>query len=155
MALYEIVDEPRPGPLGHLSANPFWMFLATMLAGVWLGWSWFAINSVAMGSASRTKELSLIGVGIAGSIALTLLGLHLVASEALAVDDVGYAATVLIIWKLGISYKLHLWQAQSFELYAYFEGKVRNGLLVLIAGFVLRPFVLGLLGGHFLQWVLG
>ena len=154
MALYEIVDEPRPSQLSHLSANPFWMFLATMLGGVWLGWSWFAVNSVAMGSASRNKELSLIGVGLCGSLALTLFGGYLVGSGALDADNVGYAATVLIIWKLVISYQLHIWQARSFELYQYFGGRVRNGLLMLMVGFFLRPFVLGSLNGHLLQVVL-
>jgi hypothetical protein len=154
MALYEIVDEPRPSQLSHLSSNPFWMFLATMLGGVWLGWSWFALNSVATGSASRNKELSLIGVGLAGSVALTLFGGYLIGSGKLHVDNLGYAATALIVWKLGISYQVHLWQARSFELYEYFGGRVRSGLLMLMAGFVLRPFVLDALDGHLLQLVL-
>lgn len=37
MALYEIVDEPQPSPWSHLSCNPFWVFLATMLGGS--GWA--------------------------------------------------------------------------------------------------------------------
>ncbi len=146
MNVYQITDEPKPATFSHLSANPFWMLLATMLGGVWLGWAWFAFNSVAIGSATKKKELGLIAVGLLGSVGLAMLGLRLVMSGHLDASHIGYAGTVLIVWKLAISYRLHLWQARSFELYEYFGGKVQNGLLVLFAGLFLRGRVLGWMG---------
>lgn len=154
MPKYEILDEPNPSSFGHLACNPFWIFLATMLGGVWLGWAWSAFNSFAIGSFAKTKELVLIGVGLVGSVVLTLWGNSLLTYGVIEPEHVKYALTVLIVWKLLISYRLHLWQAPSFQLHEYFGGRTRNGLLILIVGIIARPRVLSTFDGTIFSFVL-
>jgi hypothetical protein len=84
-----------------------------------------------------------------------VLGLDLVGRGHLDPDHLGYAATILVVWKLGISYRLHLWQARSFELYRYFGGETRNGMLVMFVGMFLRSRVLSFFGGGMATYILG
>lgn len=143
MAAYQIVDEPSRTRLSQLMSNPFWAVLATMLGGVWLGWPWFVLNSLAIGSMHRKKELATVLLGLLGSMALTLLGLWEVRQGRLDATLLPYATTFLIAWKLGISYLLQFWQAPSYELAVYFRGAARNGALLAFAGIFLRPQVIG------------
>jgi hypothetical protein len=139
---YRIVDEPAPSRFSNLVVNPFWALLALMLGGAWVGFPWFAFNSVAIGSATVRKELALSFAGLAGAAAIAAFLLHLSDVGTLTRDLIPYAGTVLILWKLGIGYALHETQAPSFQLYTYFGGRSRKGLLVVIGGLVLRQVLI-------------
>lgn len=154
MTAYRILDEPSPTPMARLSVNPFWVLLGIMLGGAWLGWPWFVFNAYAIGSATRVKEAVLCGVGLVGSAALAALGLALVSYGIIDSTALPYAATVLIVWKLGIAYAVHTCQATSFELYEYFGGSAKSGLLVALGAMLLRPVVLRLVDAPFWAMVL-
>ncbi len=144
---YRILDEPRPGPHAHLAVNPFWILLASMLGGAWLAWPWFIFNALAIGSATRVKEIALVALGVAGSV-LLFFGIEaLLASSVLGQRSAGYAVLVVVAYKLGVSYVLHLWQSRSFQLHEYFGGAVRNGMLLVIVGLLVRSSVLQKLEG--------
>lgn len=138
---YRIDDEPRPGALARMAVSPFWPLLGLMLGGTWLGLPWFAFNAIAVGSPTRTRELTLVAVGIAGSVVICSMILHAM--------DVGYirskagmqyALLVVLIWKLAIGYALFVQQSATIELYQYYGGVLsRFGIVVLLlATFVLR-----------------
>ena len=58
--------------MSKLAVSPLWPMLGVMFGGAWLSWSWFALNSFAIGSASRKREIWLIAFGLAltsGSLA--------------------------------------------------------------------------------------
>ena len=57
MNVYEIIDEPRASRASSLAVDPLWPFLATMLGGAWLGWPWFLVNSHALGSSTKGREV--------------------------------------------------------------------------------------------------
>lgn len=151
---YRILDEPRPGLHARLSVNPFWPFLAVMLGGVWLGWPWFLFNSFALGSATRAREVVAVVAGLAGSLALILLGAMLVMRDVLSPTQAAYAVTALVAWKVAVSYYLHIQQSRSFELYEYFGGESKNGMLVVIAGFLARGSVESALGSALFRLML-
>jgi hypothetical protein len=144
---YRILDEPRPGPHAHLAVNPFWILLASMLGGAWLAWPWFIFNALAIGSATRVKEIALVAVGVVGSVVLYFAIAALVSSSVLDQRYAAYALLGLVAYKLGISYALHVLQSRSFQLHEYFGGAVRNGMLLVILGLVARGPVLERLGG--------
>lgn len=144
---YRILDEPRPGPQAHLSVNPFWILLSVMMGGAWLAWPWFVFNSFAIGSATRKKELVLVVLGVAGSAALYLGVMALVTASVVDERSVAYAALVVVTWKLGITYALHVLQGRSFQLYEYFGGPSKSGVLLIVVGFLARGAVLERLEG--------
>jgi hypothetical protein len=139
---YRILDEPAPSGLGHLIVHPMWPLLAIMFAGVWLSLPWFVLNAFALGSPTRRKEVVVAVLGPVGMLALSY-GLG-VLHEWLHMPKgaIPYLVVVAIVWKLGVAYWLFAMQKQSFALHEYFGGKVRNGMLVLGAGFLLSPMVL-------------
>ena len=142
---YRIDDEPRPGAWARMAVSPFWPLLGLMLGGSWLGLPWFAFNSIAVGSPTRTRELLLVAAGFAGSVVLGLMLLHLVGNGYIASQaSVQYALLVLLIWKLAIGYALFVQQSATIELYQYYGGVLsRYGIaVVLLATFVLRDKVL-------------
>ena len=140
---YRICDEPTPGVLSKFSVNPLWPFLGVMLGGVWLSWPWFLFNAFALGSPTLRKEIAwfALGVGIAAGIVATILYLNsidIIHSKSQA----QYGLLVLTVWKLGATYQLYIMQSRTIELYEYFGGKLRNGLLVLVAAFYFREQIL-------------
>ncbi|HET9957148.1 MAG TPA: hypothetical protein VFQ61_21775 [Polyangiaceae bacterium] len=139
---YQIIDEPARSRLDHLATDPFWVLLATMLGGAWLGWPWFIVNSLAVGSMHRVREISAIVVGLGVAMALTAFGLWLVMQGHLGNRALPYAMTVLVVWKLAVSYWVMLWQAPSYELALHFRGVSRNGALLAFGGMFLRGMVL-------------
>jgi hypothetical protein len=149
MSTYRIVDEPAPSRLSHLVVNPFWALLGLMLGGASLGFPWFAFNAVAVGSATLRKELALSFAGLAGSAIISVVLLYLADTGFLPKEMFTYASTILILWKLGIGYTLHVSQAPSFELYAHFGGLSRKGFPVVIAGLLLRMYVIFNLDSNF------
>lgn len=137
---YRILDEPRPGALSHLAVRPFWPLLGLMLGGFWLALPWFVFNGIAVGSPTRGREILISLGGLAGAAALTF-GIF-------ALDGAGWidsrlevklALLVVLVWKLGVAYALCMLQSRSFELYEHFGGRVRNGLLVVLAALWLGP----------------
>ena len=55
------------------------------------------------------------------------------------------ALLAVTVWKLGISYKVHALQAGTFELFRYYGGAPRSGVMPLLLGvYVGRSLVLGL-----------
>jgi hypothetical protein len=144
---YRILDEPRPGAQAHLSVNPFWILLSVMMGGAWLAWPWFVFNSFAIGSATRIKEIALVVFGVIGSAALYLGILALVTASVIDERSLAYALLAIVTWKVGISYALQVLQSRSFQLYEYFGGPSKSGVLMMVVGFMLRGAVLERLDG--------
>lgn len=142
MQPYEIIDEPTNGRWANLTVNPFWILLATMLGGTWLGWPWFVVNSLAIGSMHRRREIAAVAVGFVVTVLLTALGLWSFRRGYLDSVTLPYAGLVLVVWKLGVSYVIQFWQAPAYELALYFRGTSRNGALLAFAGLFLRVQVL-------------
>ena len=142
---YRIPDEPRPGALARVAVNPVWPLFALMVGGTWLSWTWFVVNGFALGSPNRFRELFLAIAGLFGSGAL-LLGLSVLLDQGfLPQGSAPYLLTILLVWKIGISYMLHIWQGRSFSLFEYYGGQVDGRLpfVVLALGWYLRPLLLG------------
>lgn len=150
---YRVLDEPNPGGFSHLAVNPLWPLLAVMLGGVWLSWPWFVLNAFAVGSPTRSRELGLALGGLGGTAGLLVLLGWLRYQDLLGDVGFSYAVVGLVVWKLLVSYWLYVLQARTFGLYEYFGGTVRNGALVVVLAFFLRPRVLAGLPG-FLQVIL-
>src|SRR5688500_9955283 len=71
---YHLLDEPSPGRLANLVVNPFWPVLALMLTGGIIGWPWLVLNSLAIGSATKTREIALVITSIV-LVVLLLVGI--------------------------------------------------------------------------------
>jgi hypothetical protein len=146
-SLYRIADEPSPGALSALAVRPLWPFVAVMFGGIWLSWSWFAINGLAVGSPTKRLEWSLIAGGVLGCV-LLIFGLTAAVERELIADVyIKYLGLVIVAWKLGVTYGLFLLQDHTIELYEYYGGSVKNGIYVIVASFVVSPFLLGSLPG--------
>ncbi len=133
---YRIADEPRPGSLAHLAVDPLWPFLAVMFGGAWLSWPWFVINGYAVGSPSRRRELAITISGFVLAAVVLFALFYAFGSGHLSQRSLPYALVVLTVAKLAITYWLHVLQAETFEIYTYYGGLVRSGLIVLIAAYV-------------------
>ena len=138
-ATYRIADEPTPGRMAGWTVNPFWPLLGTMLGGSWLGLPWFAFNAAAMGSATRRREWTWLGVGLVVSAALgggllLAAGAHLLPAWAFRYAPVGLTA-----WRLLVAYMVFSLQQASFELHQHFGGPARNGALLVVAAALLPP----------------
>jgi hypothetical protein len=156
MAGYRIADEPVPGRLAGAVVNPFWPLLASMLVGFWLALPWFALNAVAMGSATRRRELGWIALGAAVSAAAGGALLWAAGGELVPVATLRYAFIVLVAWRIGVAYAVYALQSPSFELHEHFGGVARSGLLVVLAGtFVPLPRLLGREAAVYLQMLVG
>jgi len=139
---YRIADEPVPGPLAVVATNPLWPFIAVMLGGVWLSWGWFAINSFAVGSPSRRKEILWIITGLLVSAIMIFAILASAERGIIAKAHIKYAMLTVTVWQLGVSYVLYMLQSRTIEIYEYFGGVLRNGFFFLVlAAFIGRPMV--------------
>lgn len=139
---YQIADEPKPGALEHLAVDPLWPFLAIMFGGAWLSWPWFIVNSFAVGSPSRGRELAIAIGGFIASAGALFAVLYSVGVGWLPRAGVPYAILVVIVVKLAVTYWLHVLQTSTFSIYTYYGGVVRSGALVLMGG-ALLSFTLG------------
>jgi hypothetical protein len=145
---YRLPDEPTPGGLGNIVVHPAMPLLATMFAGTWFAWPWFIVNAWALGSPTRVRETVLALGGFVGNVVIVMLVLWLAATFALD-KSVPYLWTLLLVWRLGLSYQLVELQSRGFGVYQYYGGRVRNGLIVAIgAGLAFREPVMSWLG-HF------
>lgn len=142
---YVLVDEPiRSGP-SAAATSPIWPLLAVMLSGGWLAWPWFALNGYAIGSPTRHKELALSVTGaLVGG--LLLMGAWGALGDELSTRGARYLLLVLNAWQLAVGYVLYTWQSRTFPLFEAFGGEARNGMVVLIVGFLLRPRIIDLCG---------
>jgi len=134
---YRIEDEPRPGALAHLVVNPFWPFLAWMLAGAWCAWPWSVLNGFAVGSPTRFRETAVALAGVVGTFAIALAGLA--AFDAWDVEGstpLRFLLLSVTLWQAGVCYALHVLQSRSFGLHEYYGGVVRNGLPILVVAFL-------------------
>jgi hypothetical protein len=153
-ATYRIEDEPSPGPLAEWSVRPFWPLLAVMLGGVWLSWPWFVLNGVAVGSPNLKKEIGWAVGGVVVQIGLAVALLVAFERGLMPERAVPYALLVLVVWKLLVSYRLYQLQAGSFELYEYFGGTVKNGMLLVFVGLFFGPRLLGFIREQSVFWYL-
>jgi hypothetical protein len=150
---YVLPDEARPGALGNYVVRPSAPLLASMIAGAWLSWPWFAFNAIALGSPTRKRELTLCGVAVLGTALLAALLLGMVRWGWLeGPTEIQCGLLVISTWKVGMGYWLQIVQARTFHVYEYYQGVVRNPSAVLIAGFWLRPLVLDVTDDPF--WVI-
>ncbi len=133
---YRIADEPRPSGLTHLVVSPVWCLFAIMFGGVWVSWPWFLLNAKAIGSPNLGRDVLWLVLGLLGLVGLSIGALFL------SKEAFGYYFVLIIGLKLVLSYRLYISQARAFELYQYFGGPVRNGVLVVVAGAFLRGAVL-------------
>ena len=82
MSLYQIIDEPTPGPLSRLSVNPMWPLLSCMLGGPVFALCWFTLNAFALNGPNRNKELV--------TVALAFVAFFLVYNSGVKLWDSGF-----------------------------------------------------------------
>ncbi len=143
---YVIADEPAPSPFQHLVVNPIWPLFAIMFGGAWLSLPWFAFNGFAMGSPTRRKEL----LTVVSTFSLAGVWYLLSIAYLDGTDGHGRAAVQCVLLggtaiKLGGAYWLHILQSRTFDLFQYFGGKPKNGVIVVIAAFWLSDGILAAL----------
>jgi hypothetical protein len=153
-ASYDLIDEPKPGPLSHLAVKPIWPLLAVMLGGAWISWPWFVVNGFAVGSPTRWRELAWAVAGPIGCLALILLLGQLAVQGVVGGLALRYLTISIVVYKLYVTYVLFTLQTQSFSLYEYFGGQLRSGFFALVAAMIFRSRVLGQMP-DFLRIVLG
>ena len=141
---YEIADEPVPSEtFGNMVVQPNAPLLAAMMCGAWLAWPWFIVNSIAMGSPTRRREIQLTLLAAGGSVALGMLVFGLVNA---GIIESALALRVALLgitcWKLGMAYLLTTIQSRTFHVYTYYGGETQNAGYVIFAGMQLRGFVI-------------
>jgi len=141
-ARYRLPDEPLPSGLARFAVDPMWPLLALMLAGSGIGLAWFAFNSAALGSPTRTREWLYAVAALVGS-ALLLLLLGIAASQAwLDPRQLRYAALSLLAFKITLAYLIYMLQLRPHELWTYHGGESANGLPALaVLGLLARPML--------------
>jgi hypothetical protein len=140
---YEIADEPTPSEtFGNLVYQPTAPLIAAMMCGAWLAWPWFALNSFALGSPTRRRELQLVGLAFGGTLALGFLVYTLVDAGVIESGvTLQIALLAITCWKLGMAYTISTVQARTFHVYTYYGGAVQNAAYVIVVGMQIRGFV--------------
>ncbi len=142
---YTIPDEPSPSAFTRFVVEPTGPLLATMLCGAWLAWPWFMWNAIALGSPTRRKEIAMCCAAIAGTAVLAMIVLALLDAGIIeSTTEIRLAALAIASWKLGMAYAVCRVQTRASEVYRYYGGVERATLPILLAGFYLRPIILGL-----------
>lgn len=146
MTGYQIVDEPRPGSLSHLTVDPLWPLLGYMLGSAFFSWIWYGLNSYAIGSPSKRKELGVIVAGFIGYFAWIIIVGSLKSNGMVNEHHIPYARLVLTLFTLTMTYCLYVVQHRPFEIYRHFNGKVMSGmpgllLAIVIGGSVQKTIV--------------
>lgn len=143
-ATYSLVDEPHPGRLAPLAADPVWPLLAFMFGGAWLGWIWFGVNGSALGSPTRRRQWLLIVAGIAGTLVIGLAGGFAIANKLLGRELSWIVLAAVTLWKTAVSYGVYALQREGAGLLSGSGHRLRNGVLVVVLGFLARPAVAAL-----------
>ncbi|WP_295798627.1 hypothetical protein [uncultured Microbulbifer sp.] len=133
--MYQIIDEPRPGALTRLAVNPFWPLLGFMFGGAFFSWVWSLINSLALGSPTRLRELFAILCGFVGYFLLLFAMSFLINLQVFEGLTHQYTRILLVGFSLIPSYYVYLRQSAAYELFEYFGGKALNGIPILLAGY--------------------
>lgn len=153
--MYRIADEPEPSAWRKYATSPMFPLLASMLAGQWLAWPWFILNGIAIGSPTRRKELRVVAIALAGSLAGAALVVVIPDENVLAWR---LALLALTTWKLVCAYVLHNYQSRTWELFQHYEGDpgtARSGFVALTAGaFFIRPMLFKALDSLLLKLVI-
>lgn len=142
LARYHIEDEPRPGRLERLITDPMWPLFGMVLGAGWIGFLWFIVNGVALGSSTLRREIAWVVGGIAGAAGLAYAALWLVGSRTLPVSAVPYLILVPMTWKLAVGYVLLTLQRRSFALWEHYGGQASRPVFVVIAAFIFGRMLL-------------
>jgi hypothetical protein len=129
---YRIPDEPLPSGLAHVAVDPMWPLLAMMLGGSAFALPWFVLNAHAIGSPGRRGDLLLAAAGLVASVLVATALLALEADGTLAGAWLQVAYLGLVCLKLVVAYVLFFRQSPVFELWEYYGGKAKNGLVALV-----------------------
>lgn len=138
--LYRIVDEPVPTRVSRLAVRPLWPWLTLALGGAWAGLPWFVVNTFALGSPTRKKELAL--AILLPFFTLALFSLLILIAMQLPKGALPYLIIPVHFLKLVAGYLLLTWQSRAFQLHEHFDGEVRNGMYLMIAATLVRSYVL-------------
>ena len=139
-ALYQIVDEPRPGVFARLLSQPAVPLLSFMFVGAFVSWPWFVFNAFALGSHRRWRDLAWAVAGFLGRAALAV-GVF-TAFHSLLIDTkyLGLGRMVPTLWSLLVTYRLFLSQQDPAELYELYHAPLGSrGLLVVVAAAIIVP----------------
>lgn len=118
--------------------RPFWPLLGAMMGGAWLGLAWFVFNSIAVGSPHKKAELAWAVLGLAGAIGLAFGVFWAAGAFQLDKQQVKLAVLVLTLWKITVYYAIYTLQMRSFDIYEYYGGKTKNGMLLVFLAIFLR-----------------
>lgn len=152
---YTLPDEPRPSQLAMLAVDPVWPLLGMMLAGPWLGLTWFIVNSLALGSPTRNREITLVATAIFGSALILVILTYASSADWISQSAMRYASLSLVTLRLACAYGLYLLQARVGELFSYYGGKLNNGWIFLVLAAMLgTPQVRTALGQSWIGLVL-
>ncbi|MGH8079337.1 MAG: hypothetical protein ACREP7_02100 [Lysobacter sp.] len=131
-SVYRLPDEPLPSGLSRYAVDPLWPLLTLMLAGGGFGLLWFAFNAAALGSPTRWREWGCVALSAVGG---PLLAVAIYAAEyhdLLSAAQTPYASLSILLLKLGIAYALYMMQQRCFEIWEYYGGQARNGMVMMI-----------------------
>lgn len=137
-ATYRIIDEPAPSGLAKFAVNPVWPFFALMFAGAWLAYPWWILNGFATGSPARFKTIALVVAAVLGTGVLLAAYYYLAGNFVITTSNAPYVALVFPVFKIAMGYWLYITQSQSFEIYEYYGGLVKNGMPFVFIGYLLR-----------------
>jgi hypothetical protein len=144
---YAIPDEPSPGRLQSLAVTPFATFLGLMLGGVIVGLPWMVLNAYAIGSATRRRETVYAAATLVSMFAVLGLVIWLLDTHRVPQHAAPYLGLLVHAVRFTGAYAIYLTQAQSFELYQHFGGRVsRYGAVIAFGLLVLRSFLVDQLG---------
>jgi hypothetical protein len=135
---YQIVDDPRPSALSHVAVSPMWPVFALMLGGAGAAWLWLALNSYAIGSATRREELIWLSLTFLASSAVLGLGLAAVGAGRLPEGAIPYVLIGLNAVKLAGVYRVFALQIRSYAVREAFFGPGRAGWPGLALAFLAR-----------------
>jgi len=139
VSTYQIIDEPQASKLSKATVDPMWPLLAFMLGGALFSWGWSAINSFALNSPNRKRELLIVFMALLAFIAMYLSLNKLLSNGYLEGINIQYIKVLIVSLELIFCYKLFLMQKNSFDIYEYFNGKVASPIIgLLLALFIGR-----------------
>lgn len=158
---YKILDEPEEdSELARFAVDPYWPLLAAMLGGSWIALPWFIFNSIAVGSASKKKEIVWAAASVVSSLVLAFIAFTLIvvldvepafSPAGRAILGIGdrafaYAVAGIIALKLYFAYRINWYQSKSYAIHDHYNGPGKSGLAVVIVASVARSYVMSAAG---------